>query len=158
MEITEIKDIARKKPFFLTKLVRDCKHIVIDTVNEAFSRNYKTDDKIEVLSYKTFSIISDRIRFYELKLAPLSGRGLVFCLTERESIDFTDGTVQLFFDELVLNTGNVALIASQDFERDYRRIRCIIDTPGGTLKFAVPMVKLMYPSRQIIEVFLRWAN
>ncbi len=158
MEIAEIKEIARKRPFFLNRLSLDCKDIVINTVNEAFNRNYKTDDKIEVLSYKTFSIRSDRIRFYELKLTPASGRGLAFCLTERESLDSTDGTAQLCFDELVLNTGNVAIITSQDYERNYRKMQCIIDTPGGVVKFTVPMIKLRYPSRQMIDVFLRWAN
>ena len=61
MEIAEIKEIARKRPFFLNRLSLDCKDIVINTVNEAFNRNYKTDDKIEVRIVSTLGTFDDVI-------------------------------------------------------------------------------------------------
>ena len=158
MDDTDIVKIAGRKPAFLPKLSQECREIVINTVNEAFDRKYTIDDEIEVLSYKSFSVRSDRERIYELKLVSATGQGLALCLIERESGTLCAGAAHLFFDELVLNMGHVAMIFSKDYDRIYQKIHCIIDTPGGSVKFPIPTVKLNYSGVQILESFIRWAN
>ena len=157
MKITELEKKARKTTKFLKKLSLNYRELMINTVNEAFDHNYTSEDEIEILSYKAFSVKTDKERIYECKLAPSAGHCLALCIIERESRDSIDGKAQLNFDELILNLGRVAVITAKD-EHKADRINCIIDTPGGAIKFAIPTVRLNYESRQIIDLLTLWAE
>jgi hypothetical protein len=61
-------------------------------------------------------------------------------------------------DELFLDMGSLALIRTRNSCKNSDRMRCIIDTPGGAIKFAIPIVEVDYERGQIMNMIENWAE
>lgn len=157
MEVTEIEKLAAKDGKFLQRLSSDYRGVVIDTVNKAFGRNYTVTDELEILSYNSIAIKSDRTRVYECKVTKAGNRDLALCLIEREHAGGS-GKVTLGCNELFLDMGSLALIRTRNSGKNSEKMRCIIDTQGGAVKFAIPTVEVNYESGQIMQMIKRWTE
>ena len=157
MEVSDIEKLAGKDKRILQRLYQDYRGVVIDTVNRAFGRNYSITDEVEILSYNSLAIKSEKTRVYECKVTKAENRELAFCLIEREHAGGL-GKAILGCDELFLDMGSLALIKTGNSDDNSDRMRCIIDTPGGAIKFAIPIVEMNYESGKIIKMIELWAK
>ena len=157
MEVSDIEKLAGKDKRILQRLYRDYRGVVIDTVNRAFDRNYSITDEVEILSYNSLAIKSDKTRIYECKVTKAEKGELALCLIEREHAGGL-GKAILGCNELFWDMGSLALIKTRNSEKYSDRMRCIIDTPGGAIKFAIPIVEVNYESGQIMEKIEKWAK
>ena len=156
MEVADIEKLAGKDRRILQRLSQDYRGVVIDTVNRAFGRNYKITDELEILSYNSLALRSDKRRVYECKVTRAESGELALCLIEREHAGGS-GKVILECDELFLDMGSLALIRTRNSCKKQDKMRCIIDTPGGAIKFAIPTVEIDYERGQIMHLIESWA-
>ena len=157
MEVADIEKLARKDRRILQRLSQDYRGVVIDTVNRAFGRNYSITDELEILSYNSLALRSDKRRVYECKVTKAESGELALCLIEREHAGGS-GKAMLECNELFLDMGSLALIRTRNSCKKQDKMRCIIDTPGGAIKFAIPIVEVNYESGQIMKKIEKWAK
>ncbi|MCR5428662.1 MAG: hypothetical protein K6F16_06690 [Lachnospiraceae bacterium] len=157
MEVADIEKLARKNIKILQRLSEDYRGVVIDTVNKAFGRNYSITDELEILSYNSLAIRADRERVYECKVTRTWSGELALCLIERGHAGGT-GKAMLECNELFIDMGSLALIRTRNSGINSDRMRCIIDTPGGAIKFAIPIVEVDYERGQIMKMIKIWAE
>ncbi|MBO4504879.1 MAG: hypothetical protein J5728_00470 [Lachnospiraceae bacterium] len=157
MEVADIEKLARTSDRrILQRLSKDYRGVVIDTVNRAFGRNYSVTDELEILSYNSLALRSDKRRVYECKVTRAESGELALCLIEREHAGGS-GKAMLECDELFLDMGSLALIRTRNSCKKQDKMRCIIDTPGGAIKFAIPTVEINYERGQIMHMIESWA-
>ena len=159
MEEADIKRFVRESATdILYRISQDYGELVINTLNKAFDRNDSPDGELIILSGHSFSVKADEKRVYECRLTDTVPSGIALCLVERESGGTDEARARLIFDELVIDMGRVALIRPRDGRPVSEKARCIIDTPGGSVKFAIPHVRIAYKNREIMEKLSSWVS
>lgn len=128
---------------FLYSLFRQYRTAVIALINSAFGRDYVEGDIIETYRANTVCVKADIVRRYDFLLVEGVCGSKMACMTESEDDYGFWGRKPVCNDNVLwMNMCNIAVIRPNWDRRGGGNIKCVIDSPGGVLEYAISVVNV----------------
>lgn len=123
------------------EIVRKYSHAVFTLINNAFGRNYTEGDILEMQPGRVLYVKSDKIRRYDFFIADGIDGSRMACLTESEGEFGFWGNKPVCSKNMIwIEVCNIAVIRPMGDVPENGTVKCVIDSPGGALDYAVSVV------------------
>ena len=151
MEIADTDELIKGDLIHEYETLCRYKEILFDAVNRAFGHVYLKTDLLELLPRHRFRIISGSSRWYDWGVAQNLCGGIALYLVEHENNQVM-GEAKMDFDELVFEIGDMAVILPQAAHHNLKALKCVVETPGGSVKYPLRVVNADVGMRKFREL------